>query len=214
VANDESRPGVTERPVSPAAVVLETKLTPPRIRAEHVPRSSLLGKLRPGGQCKLTVVTAPPGFGKTTLLAEWARSAAGPPVAWLSLDENDNDPARFFAYLAAAVQRVEPEFAGRAMVAMRGPGAVLPAVLPLLLNDLANLERGVVLVIEDYHVIDNSEIHGALGYLIERGPSDFGVVLSSREDPPLPLARLRPVASWSSSAPTSSASLMRRRQPS
>jgi ATP/maltotriose-dependent transcriptional regulator MalT len=191
VADDESTQGVTERPAAPDAVVLETKLTPPRIRAEHVTRLSLLDMLRGSGPCKLTVVTGPPGFGKTTLLAEWAASAAGPAVAWLSLDENDNDPARFFTYLAAAVQRVEPKFGGRAVVAVHSPGAVVEVVLPLLLNDLANLERGLVLVIEDYHVINNGEIHDALGYLIERGPSELSVVVSSRQDPPLPLARLR-----------------------
>lgn len=188
VARDENTTSLADRAV---AVVLESKLTPPRIRAEHVPRRTLLRLLHSDGPCKLTLVTAPPGFGKTTLLAEWATSAVGQPVAWLSLDENDNDPARFFAGLAAAVQRVEPEFAGLAMEALRGPGAVVDAVLPLLLNDLANLDRGVAVVIEDYHVINNGEIHEALGYLIERGPSESGVILSSREDPPLPLARMR-----------------------
>src|SRR5262249_9862915 len=96
--------GVTEPTGGPDAVVLETKLTPPRVRSEHIQRQALFAALRAGSAQKLTLVAAPPGFGKSTLLAEWAAAQPQSTVAWLSLDETDNDPARFFTYLAAAVR--------------------------------------------------------------------------------------------------------------
>src|SRR5262249_52302288 len=141
---------------------------------------------------RLTLVAAPPGFGKTTLLAEWAAAEDGPAVAWLSVDEDDNDPARFFAYTAEALRRVEPELGGRALAALRSPGAdLVDVVLPLLLNDLVGLESDLVLVVDDYHLIANPDIHEALAYLIERSPAGLHLVLATREDPPLPLGRLR-----------------------
>src|SRR5215472_4261030 len=135
--------------------MLETKLTPPRMRPQQVARRQLLALLRDGGSPRLTLVAAPPGFGKSTLLAEWAAADDGA-VAWLSLDEDDNDPARFFAYVIAALRRVEPDVGGRALAALRSPGSELvEVVLPLLLNDLAALARDLVLVLDDYHLIAN-----------------------------------------------------------
>jgi LuxR family maltose regulon positive regulatory protein len=182
----------TERYRGPDTVVLETKLTPPRVRPEHVSRRALLASLRVGSTRKLTLIAAPPGFGKSTLLAEWAATQAEVAVAWLSLDETDNDPARFFAYLAAAVRRVEPELGERALTALRSPGADLVGViLPLFLNDLVSLNRELVLVIEDYHLISSPDVHRAVAYLIERSPDCFRIIVSTREDPPLPLGRIR-----------------------
>jgi ATP/maltotriose-dependent transcriptional regulator MalT len=182
---------VSERVSAPRTVVLETKLAKPRVRPEHVPRPDLLAVLRSGSR-RLTLLAAPPGFGKTTLLAEWAAAADGPAVAWLSVDEDDNDPARFVAYMIEAVRRAEPELGGRALAALRTPGAdLVEVVLPLLLNDLAALGREMVLVVDDYHLIANPEIHEALAYLIERAPGCFRLVLATREDPPLPLGTLR-----------------------
>jgi LuxR family maltose regulon positive regulatory protein len=183
----------TGRDAAPEAVVLETKLTRPRIRSEHVPRRDLLSVLRSASH-RLTLVAAPPGFGKTTLLAEWAvaEEPHHPAVAWLSVDDDDNDPVRFFAYMIEALRREEPHLGGRALAALRAPGAdPMGVVLPLLLNDLARRERECVLVIDDYHLITKPEIHEALGYLIERSPPSFRLVLATREDPPLPLGRLR-----------------------
>ena len=191
MATAEGVEGPAEQVAAPQAVLLETKLTRPRVRPEHVPRRELLAALREGGPRRLTLVAAPPGFGKTTLLAEWAE-AEGRAVAWLSLDEDDNDPARFFTYLAASLQRVEPALGGRAVTALLGPGAdLVEVVVPLFLNDLAELDREVVLVVDDYHLITNAEIHEALAYLVEHAPPTFGLVLATREDPPLPLGRLR-----------------------
>jgi len=176
----------------PEAVVLETKLTRPRIRSEHVPRRDLLAALRAGRRRRLTLLAAPPGFGKTTLLAEWAAAEDTPPVAWLSVDESDNDPARFVTYLAAALQRVEPSLGGRALAALRSPGADLGGlVLPLLVNDLAALDRDLVIAVEDYHLIASPQVHEAMGALVERLPPIVHLVISTREDPPLPLGRLR-----------------------
>jgi LuxR family maltose regulon positive regulatory protein len=198
VARKQSTSAVAEPPAvegvggANGGVLLETKLTAPGRRTEHIPRRGLLDLVRAGGPRKLTVVTAPPGFGKTVLLAEWAATSGnGPRVAWLSLDENDNDPVRFFTYLAAAVQRVEATFSSRAVSVLRSPGGGVDVALPLLVNDLAGLDPGVVLVLEDYHAISSDEIHEPLGYLIERAPPAFSVVVSARADPPLPLARLR-----------------------
>jgi LuxR family maltose regulon positive regulatory protein len=178
--------------VATADVMLETKLTRPRMRSGQVARRELLAMLRDGGSCRLTLVAAPPGFGKTTLLAAWAAADDGLGVAWLSVDEADNDPARFFAYVAEALRRVAPELGGRAAAALRSPGADLEqVVVPLLLNDLAGLDRDVVLVLDDYHLITNAQIHEALGRFIERSPAALRLVLATREDPPLPLGRLR-----------------------
>ena len=179
-----------DRSDASGAVVLETKLTPPPTRAEYVARAELVERLRDGAERALTVVAAPPGFGKTTLLAAWLAEADR--VAWLSLDEDDNDPARFFIYAVAALRTVEPELGAQALAAHRTPGAgLVDVVLPILLNELAAQERGLTLVLDDYHLITNGEIHEALAYLVERVPSSFRLVLATREDPPLPLGRLR-----------------------
>lgn len=192
MATAESVEGATGQAGIPETVVLETKLTPPPVRAEHISRGHLLAALRGGHSRRLTLVAAPPGFGKSTLLAEWAASPGGPIVAWLSLDESDNDPARFFTYVAAALRRVEPGFGDQGLTALRSPGAdLVDVVLPLFLNDLAGLGHDLVLVIEDYHVITNQDVHRALAYLVDRSPAALRIVLSTREDPPLPLGRLR-----------------------
>ncbi|HSL32915.1 MAG TPA: AAA family ATPase, partial [Candidatus Limnocylindrales bacterium] len=184
--------GASEPVAGPEAVVLATKLTRPPVRSEHVRRRDLLAALRAGGARKLTLVAAPPGFGKSTLLTEWAAAEDAAAVAWLSLDESDNDPARFFTYVAAALQRVEPGIGNRALASLHDPGAdLVETVLPRFLNDLADLDHDLVLVVEDYHVITNPDVHRALAYLIERSPDALRIVLSTREDPPLPLGRLR-----------------------
>jgi LuxR family maltose regulon positive regulatory protein len=170
---------------------LEAKLDPPRVRAEHVARPDLIAVLghRPN---RLTLIAAPPGFGKTTLLAQWAAAPDGPALAWLSVDADDNDPARFFTYLVAALRRVEPALGGRALAALRGPGAaIVEVVLPTLLNDLADLDHDLALVLDDYHAITNSEIHEALAFVIGHAPAHFSLVVATREDPPLPLGRMR-----------------------
>jgi LuxR family transcriptional regulator, maltose regulon positive regulatory protein len=179
-----------DRSKASGPVVLETKLTRPPVRSEHIARAELVQRLRGDTGRALTVLAAPPGFGKTTLLAAWLAEADR--VAWLSLDEDDNDPARFFLYAVAALRSVAPGLGAQALAAHRTPGAGLgDVVLPILLNELAAQEMDVVLVLDDYHLITNDEIHEALAYLVERMPASFRLVLATREDPPLPLGRLR-----------------------
>jgi LuxR family transcriptional regulator, maltose regulon positive regulatory protein len=179
-----------DRSNAPGPVVLETKLTRPPVRSEHIARAELVRRLREATERALTVLAAPPGFGKTTLLAGWLAEADL--VAWLSLDEDDNDPARFFLYAVAALRGVAPGLGPQALAAHRTPGAgLVDVVLPILLNELAAQEMEAVLVLDDYHLITNDEIHEALAYLVERMPASFRLVLATRQDPPLPLGRLR-----------------------
>jgi ATP/maltotriose-dependent transcriptional regulator MalT len=172
-------------------VIVATKLARPPARSDHLRRERLLAALRSGSPRRLTLVAAPPGFGKTTLLSAWAASEDG--VAWLLLDDDDNDPVRFVSYVIEALQTVHPAIGSQARVALRGPGAGLPEViLPLLVNDLAAPDTGpVALILDDYHEITSPEVHDALGYLIERSPPSLRIAIASREDPPLALPRLR-----------------------
>lgn len=137
-------------------------------------------------------MSAPAGFGKTTLLAEWiARSAHdGHHIAWLSLDASDNDISVFWSYAIAAVQTAAPDAGEEAMALLRG-SQPLPSVMSSLLNDLAGLDSELVLVLDDYHVIDAAEVHEAVAFVVDHAPAQLHLVIASRSDPPLPLARLR-----------------------
>lgn len=171
--------------------VLATKLVPPVGRQHVVMRPRLIARLDEGLAAALTLVAAPAGFGKTTLVAEWARRG-DTPVAWLSLDSGDNDPARFARYLVAALETVQPGLEAELVSALDAGGqTTLDAVLPALLNALAGLPRDIILVLDDYHVIESRAVHDALGAFIDRRPSNMHLVIASRVDPPLHLARLR-----------------------
>ncbi len=153
-------------------------------------RERLTSRLGRGRQVpSLTLVSAPAGFGKTTLLAEWLGATGR--TAWFSIDADDNDPAVFWAYVFAALQSVEPAV-GRTAASILGSsaGSVEPA-LASLLNDLDTLEDGIVLVLDDYHLIDSTDIHEQLTFLLEHLPRQVHLVIGSRADPPLPLPRLR-----------------------
>jgi ATP/maltotriose-dependent transcriptional regulator MalT len=180
-----------QREADGATVIVATKLARPPVRAGHLARERLLAAMQSGATRRLTLLAAPPGFGKTTLLSAWAANDEG--VAWLWLDAGDNDPVRFFTYVIEAIQRVRPGIGLTARAALRAPRAALTeVVLPLLVNDLAAPDTGVVtLVLDDYHVISDPAVHDALGYLLERTPPSLRIVIASREDPPLPLPRLR-----------------------
>jgi LuxR family transcriptional regulator, maltose regulon positive regulatory protein len=172
-------------------VLLATKLHVPRPRPGFVPRPRLLERLGQGTVHALTLVCAPAGFGKTSLLAEWARSRPGP-VAWLSLDASDSDPARFWRYVAAALDRLRPQVAEQVAALLRGPQQPpLEALLTVVVNELAGAVEQVVLVLDDYHLIDAPAVHQSVAMLLERLPPQLRLVLASRADPPLPLARLR-----------------------
>lgn len=179
-----------------AIPLLKTKLHIPATRAEWVSRPRLLERLNAGIDRKLTLVSAPAGFGKTTLVSEWvhAPDEAFFPVAtaWLSLGEGDNDPARFLAYLIGALRTVEPSAGEQALNALRSPQPPpIEGVLTSLINDLATIADRTLLVLDDYHLMEAPPAHEALAFLLEHLPAHMHLVIATREDPPLPLARLR-----------------------
>ena len=141
--------------------------------------------------CKLTLISAPAGFGKTTLVSEWVASC-GKPVAWLSLDKGDNDPARFLIYFVSALRTIKADFGDGVLRALQSPQPPpTESILTILLNEITTIPDNFVLVLDDYHVIDSKPIDSALIYLIENLPLQMHLVISTREDPLLPLARLR-----------------------
>jgi LuxR family transcriptional regulator, maltose regulon positive regulatory protein len=188
---------MAEPPASPSTAGLErdallaTKLHLPRPRPGFVSRPRLLERLDQGMARELVLVCTPAGFGKTTLLADWARGGQRP-VAWLSLDEGDNDPARFWRHAAAALDGVRPGVAERVAPLLQGlqPAAFQP-VAATLVNELAGVTEEAVLVLDDYHLVQAPQVHQSLGFLLEHLPAGLRLVLASRADPPLPLARLR-----------------------
>jgi LuxR family maltose regulon positive regulatory protein len=176
--------------------LLKTKLYIPPARADLVERPRLLERLNAGLGGKLTLISAPAGFGKTTLVTQWL-GAAGYPSAWLSLDEGDNDPARFLAYLVAALRTMD----GRAELGNVGEGALgalqspqpppVEAVLTVLINEIATISTAFILVLDDYHLIQAQRVHDAVTFLLDHMPTSMHLVLTTRADPPLPIARLR-----------------------
>ena len=177
-------------PVGPP--LLETKLHAPNQRRDMVRRPRLSSRLAHETLPPLTIVAAPAGFGKTTLLAGWfADTVDGSALlAWLSLDARDNDPAVFWSYLIASVQRSAPH-AGEGALSLLRSSHPVEFVVESLLNDLAGLDEEVVLVLDDYHVIESESLHDALAFLVEHLPPQVHLVIGSRAVPLLPLARLR-----------------------
>ena len=169
--------------------LLKTKLFVPRMRSDLVVRPRLIERLGHGG-ARCTLLTAQAGAGKTTLLAAWLAQRESP-VAWLSLDERDQEPHRFVRYLVAALRTVAPDCGRAALAWLDGPPVPVDVVLTSLINDLAALPRGTVLVLDDYHVVRADAVHAAVTFLLDHLPPVFQLVISTREDPPLPMARLR-----------------------
>jgi len=170
-------------------VLLATKLHVPRPQPGFVPRRRLVEALGEGLARGRVLVCAPAGFGKTALLADWA-SGGGRPVAWLGLDNGDSDPARFWRYVVAALDRARPGLAER--VGPLTPGS-FDGLVTALINELA-ADPGadeVLLVLDDYHLVDSEAVHASVAFLLENLPPGLRVVVSGRSDPPLPLARLR-----------------------
>ena len=179
------------------APLLETKLYVPRPRPALVPRPRLSQRLDRGTTSKLILISAPAGFGKTTLLTEWLAAGPAAPAderlaAWLSLDRADNDPASFWTYVIAALQTVAPEVGESALTLLQAPQPPpIETVLTALLNDLGAITGDIVLVLDDYHVIDSRDVQDAMAFLLDHLPPRLHVVIASRTDPALPLARLR-----------------------
>ena len=176
-----------------AGPLLETKLHVPRWRRGLVARPRLSERLSRGAKSALTLVSAPAGFGKTTLLAEWLAVAAagGRSVAWLSLDQRDNDPVLFWMYLVAALKTAAPGDGAGALSLLQPPRPPGEAGLVTLLNDLDAVSDDVVLVLDDYHVIEEREVQDGMAFLLEHLPPQIHLVIGSRADPSLPLPRLR-----------------------
>jgi LuxR family maltose regulon positive regulatory protein len=171
--------------------ILATRLHVPAPRPKLVFRPRLIEWLNDALRCKLTLVSAPAGFGKTTLISEWV-AGCRPPVAWLSLDQGDNDPARFVAYLVAALQPILPNIGKGALIALESPQSPpVESILTTLLNELADVAGDFVLVLDDYHAIDSRPVDNALTFLLEHLPPSMHLVIATREDPQLPLGRLR-----------------------
>jgi LuxR family maltose regulon positive regulatory protein len=173
--------------------LLTTKLYIPHTRPGLVSRQRLVERLNAGMNCRLTLVSAPAGFGKTTLVSEWAVGCKRP-VAWLSLDEGDNDLTGFLTYLVAALQTVAPRVGEGVLGILQSPQSQLPPIelmLATLLNELINISENLILVLDDYHAIESQSVKLALTFLIEHLPPQLHLVIATREDPPLPLARLR-----------------------
>ena len=178
-------------------LLLETKLYVPRSPRGLVSRPRLIERLDHGTASKLMLVSAPAGFGKTALLAEWLEAQPGAPTterpaAWLSLDREDSQPASFWTYLIAALRTAVPGVGANALALLQAPQpAPIQTVLTTLLNDLGDIASDVVLVLDDYHVIDALDVHEGMAFLLDHLPPTLHLVIASRADPSLPLARLR-----------------------
>ncbi len=174
--------------------LLAAKLYIPPPGAKAVSRPRLLDQLDAGLHGNLTLISAPAGFGKTTLLAEWVATCELP-VAWLSLDEGDSDLARFLTYLVAALQQFGVDIGKGALALLQSPQMPpIDSILTALLNDLSDLSDiadDVVLILDDYHLVDAKAVDDALAFLVKHLPPHLHLTIATREDPPLPLARLR-----------------------
>jgi LuxR family transcriptional regulator, maltose regulon positive regulatory protein len=183
-------PGDPAGPPSPE--LLWYKLVPPTPRAGLIPRAGLQSLLQAGLEAKLCLLDAPAGSGKTTLLAQWSATAGGGRVAWVSLDEGDNDPTRMWLCVGEALRTVEPGVGTAALHALQRTSMDLQrVVLPSLLNDLSKVASPLVLVLDDYHLITDGTCHETLSFFLDHLPPSVHVMLATRVDPPLPVARMR-----------------------
>ena len=172
-------------------VLLATKLRPPAVRDQVVPRERLLERLRTGSELRLTLVACPPGFGKTTMLAAWHQAeAARKPAAWLTLDEGDNDPAVLWSYVIEALGRSCPAIGQPASLRTAGVASVVDTVLPRLVNELDDLGE-VTLILDDFHQLGDAAARGSIAWFVDHAPPTVQLVLSTRTEPDLPLAALR-----------------------
>jgi LuxR family maltose regulon positive regulatory protein len=180
-----------------ATSLLTPKLQPPRLHRSLVRRQRLLALLDAGRERKLTLLSAPAGFGKTTLVRQWLAEAAAqgkaPVLAWLALDPGDNDPLRFWRYLITACRTLSPEIGVQSLALVETPVAIkspLDMILTAFVNELAQVAHESILVLEDYHVITTPQIHEIVGLLLEHLPRHLHLLIITRAHPPLPLARL------------------------
>src|SRR3954471_8283011 len=173
--------------------LLGSKYRVPGRRANAVARPRLDERLNAALCSRLTVLSAPAGFGKTTVLTEWLATfgSRAPAVAWVSLDERDNDAAPFWTYVVTAIGRAVEDIGGAALGLLDSSPPATEAALAALLNDLGGLERDLLLVLTDYHLVEAADVHEGLTFLLAHQPPQLHVVLATRTDPPLPLALMR-----------------------
>lgn len=176
--------------------LLSTKLTTPRLPPLFVQRQSLLTQLDKSLDQKISLISAPAGFGKTTLVSEWIAFRREqqnlPPLAWISLDSGDNDPVRFWRYVLTASNEFDEEVSTSSLALLNN--ALQPsfqALLTMYINGMGRLHSKAVLVLEDYHVITSAQVHETITFLLDHLPTTLHVILMTRSEPPLPLARLR-----------------------
>ena len=171
--------------------VLTTKLYAPPPRPRAVKRSQLLERLDAGADRRLTLVSAPAGFGKTTLVSDWAASR-GDSLAWVSLDEADSEPSRFLTYVVSALRNLSDTLGQGVLTALQAQQPPpLDQLMTALINDLVRHGDPITLVLDDYHRIDSKRVDAALAFLLDHAPGHLRLVIVTREDPPLPLGRLR-----------------------
>lgn len=174
-----------------STTILATKLYIPPLRDKFIHRSGLIARLNEGLDRKLILVSASAGFGKTTLLGEWL-ALCGQHAAWLSLDEDDNEPSRFFSYFIAALQTIFPGIGAGALSILQSPQSPpIKTILTQLLNEIASISDDFICVLDDYHTIESTQVNKALAFLLDHLPSQMHLVIATREDPQLPLARWR-----------------------
>ena len=185
--HEERKPDIQ----SYGAPILATKLYIPPHRANAVLRPRLTALMNEGMTRKLTLISAPPGFGKTTLVSEWI-AATERPAAWLSMDEGDNDPTRFLSHLIAALQTIIENIGEELLRTFQTPQPPpSESIITVLINEIATFSKNFTLVLDDYHVIDGKPVDNALSFLLEHLPPQMHIVITTREDPELPLPKLR-----------------------
>ncbi|MBN1273870.1 MAG: hypothetical protein JXB26_16525 [Candidatus Aminicenantes bacterium] len=186
-----SHRSLNQRKNNDPSPLLLSKILVPTLKSGLVSRQRLVQSLNKGWDTKLTVISAPPGFGKTTLLTDWARQSKAP-VAWFSIDSGDNNPLHFLKYVIAALQREEPDVGKTAMNLLQSPQRPsIETILINILNDVLLTSKEMALVLDDYHLVENEAIHRMIGFFIDHLPQKMHLYLAARSDPPLSLSRLR-----------------------
>jgi LuxR family maltose regulon positive regulatory protein len=180
-----------EQSLSNSGPILATKLYIPPPRLKAVLRPHLIEQLNASMHYKLVLISAPPGFGKSTLVSEWIASNDRL-TAWLSLDEGDNEPTRFLVYLISAMRTIAPNIGERALILLQSPQMPpIESILTTLLNEITSVPDSFTLVLDDYHVIESKLVDNILAFLLDHLPPQMHLIITTREDPNLPLPRLR-----------------------
>jgi len=173
--------------------LLTTKLNVPPLRLPVVTRTRLLERLETCLNCSLLLISAPAGFGKTTLLSDWVHQIRSPVIAaWFSIEEGENDPIRFWEYFIAALRTLQPDIGGIALELLHASQPMpVEFMLTPLINDLTGIEQDSLLILDDYHFIQSEPVHSGINFLLEHMPPRLHLVIATRADPPLPLAHFR-----------------------